>query len=103
MNPAARHTHARKESGFIEGARKLASIVWVNLTPAMDSYEPDTAVQHATTTFLDRLAGDLLRQFPKSWSDVCVVFPTRRAGLYFRKVLASKLSQPAWAPAIFSI
>lgn len=35
--------------------------------------------------------------------DVCVVLPNRRAGLFLKKELTSRLSAPAWSPAIFSI
>jgi len=32
-----------------------------------------------------------------------MVFPTRRAGLFFRKELAATLSAPIWSPTVFSI
>ncbi len=54
-------------------------------------------------TFLDGLADDLLKKHGGDISQLCLVFPTRRAGLYFKKTFAAKLNVPVWAPAVFSI
>ena len=54
-------------------------------------------------TFLEKLAGEVLADHGKDLASVAVVFPTRRAGLFFRKALASKIEQPVWMPEIFSI
>lgn len=54
-------------------------------------------------SFLEKLAEELSAKHGGDLSGLCLVFPTRRAGLYFRKVYAATLEAPAWAPAIFSI
>jgi len=54
-------------------------------------------------SFLEKLVDDLLKKHAGDISALCVVFPTRRAGLYFKKIYSQKISSPAWAPAIFSI
>lgn len=54
-------------------------------------------------TFLDRLVDDLLKKHANDISGLCLVFPTRRAGLYFKKRYAARLSSPAWAPTVYSI
>src|SRR5262245_39408045 len=53
-------------------------------------------------TFLDKLAGDLLDRFG-TFESIAVVFPTRRAGLFFRDALGRRLSQPSWMPVLYSI
>ena len=35
--------------------------------------------------------------------EATVVFPNRRAVLYFRHYLSERISSPAWAPQLFSI
>ena len=54
-------------------------------------------------TFLDKLVEDLLVKHGDDLSQLCLVFPTRRAGLYFKKRYSSRLTVPAWSPAVFSI
>jgi hypothetical protein len=53
-------------------------------------------------TFLSEIA-DTLRDQRSSWENLTVIFPNRRAALYFRKELAKGLSSPEWSPAIFTI
>lgn len=53
--------------------------------------------------FLEELAEDLLSRFGADAGSLSVVFPNRRAGLFFRKYLSSKISTPLWAPEIHSI
>ena len=54
-------------------------------------------------SFLDKLVDELLSKHSNDLSEVCIVFPTRRAGLYFKKRYSTRLTSPAWSPAVFSI
>ena len=54
-------------------------------------------------SFLEKLVDDLLKKHNGDLSRLCIVFPTRRAGLFFKKIYASKLSVPAWSPVIYAI
>lgn len=49
------------------------------------------------------LAGAVMNQHGADLSRVAIVFPTRRAGLFFRKELAALLQGPAWSPRIYAI
>lgn len=54
-------------------------------------------------TFLDQVATHLYKSYPDTISDLCVVFPNRRAGLFFNAALARQANKPFWAPELFSI
>jgi RecB family exonuclease len=54
-------------------------------------------------SFLDRLAGELLQKYGTDLSSRAVVFPTRRASLFFRRSLGRRSDRPVMAPALFSI
>ncbi|HKR04739.1 MAG TPA: PD-(D/E)XK nuclease family protein [Bacteroidia bacterium] len=54
-------------------------------------------------SFLDLVIDELLKNHAEDFSDYCVVFPTRRAGLIFRKKLAAKLTKSVWSPELMSI
>ena len=54
-------------------------------------------------TFLQKLTDELIAKHGEDLSKIRIIFPTRRAGLFFRKELATHLSRPVWAPGIFSI
>lgn len=54
-------------------------------------------------TFLGNLAKELLKRYGTSISDVTVIFPNRRAGLFFEKELSDLLEKPIWAPEIMSM
>jgi len=54
-------------------------------------------------TFLEKLAAEILSRYKESLSNLCFVFPSRRAGIFFKKSLSEKLDKPAWAPEIYSI
>ena len=54
-------------------------------------------------TFLQELAVEIKNKFNENTGQVCVVFPTRRAGLFFQKELAKLYDVPFWSPQIFSI
>src|SRR5690242_17973515 len=52
--------------------------------------------------FLVDVAEEIIRENPRL-DEATVVFPNRRAVLYFRHYLTEKISNPAWAPQLFSI
>lgn len=54
-------------------------------------------------TFIDRLCDDVIRQFGDNLKNICVVFPSRRACLFFKTSLAKKFTKPVWSPSVFSI
>ena len=54
-------------------------------------------------TFIQQLVNEVVKKHSGQLQSLCVVFPTRRAGLFFQKELAKTLSTPVWSPAIFSI
>ena len=53
-------------------------------------------------TFLEELAEKVHRDF-QVLEEVTLVFPNRRASLYFRKHLGMLLSKPAFAPKLITI
>lgn len=53
-------------------------------------------------TFLEEVAENVFRRYPKL-EQVSVIFPNRRAALYFRKHLAALITRPAFAPTILTI
>jgi hypothetical protein len=63
---------------------------------------PDIATQ-TMKPFLQKLSEELMTRYNGNLADVCIVFPTRRAGIYFKKYFAQQLKSPAWSPVIFSI
>ncbi|MBI5402287.1 MAG: PD-(D/E)XK nuclease family protein [Ignavibacteriae bacterium] len=54
-------------------------------------------------TFLNYICDKVIESNEKDFSKICVVFPSRRAGLYFRNMLGRKFKAPVWSPAVFSI
>ena len=54
-------------------------------------------------TFLGTIAEDLYNRYKQQLADVCIVFPNRRSGLFFRKYLAELISEPIWSPEITTI
>ncbi len=53
-------------------------------------------------TFLEEVAESIYRDHPKL-EDVTVVFPNRRAALYFKKHLSGLINKPAFAPRVLAI
>jgi CRISPR/Cas system-associated exonuclease Cas4 (RecB family) len=53
--------------------------------------------------FLQELAEELFVQHGHDMQHLTVVFPNRRAGLFFRKYLSQLIDRPIWAPEILSI
>ncbi|MBL0343247.1 MAG: PD-(D/E)XK nuclease family protein [Bacteroidetes bacterium] len=54
-------------------------------------------------TFIDTIIEQIDQQFGTDYRKVCVIFPTRRACLIFRKRLAEKQEKPVFAPGILGI
>lgn len=54
-------------------------------------------------TFLEQLASHLYKKYGNELSRVCIVFPNRRAGLFFRKFLSRLIIQPVWLPEIIAL
>jgi len=53
--------------------------------------------------FLENIARSLYREFGNTLNRHCLVFPNRRAGLYFLKYLAAGIDKPVWAPTVLTI
>lgn len=53
--------------------------------------------------FLDLVAKNLLSTHSSGMSDVCVVLPSRRAGLFLKRILAAQCEAPVIAPQIIVI
>lgn len=55
------------------------------------------------TAFLGKTARYLIDHHGSELSEVCVVMPNRRAGIFLNRFLAAEMSKPVWAPQLFSI
>ncbi len=55
------------------------------------------------TSFLEKIAIKLYTENGKDLHNHCLVFPNRRAGLYFLKYLSAEISHPIWTPSIVTI
>ncbi|MCX6165333.1 MAG: PD-(D/E)XK nuclease family protein [Ignavibacteriae bacterium] len=53
--------------------------------------------------FLEKICYDILNKHRDIISDICVIFPSRRAGLYFKNILGNKIEYPIWSPSVYSI
>lgn len=53
--------------------------------------------------FLERIARSIKSEFGNTLNLHCLVFPNRRAGLYFMKHLSSGIEKPVWVPSILTI
>lgn len=53
--------------------------------------------------FLESIARSLHSEFGSNLNRHCLVFPSRRAGLYFLKYLSSEIEKPVWAPSVLTI
>ncbi|MEO9477615.1 MAG: PD-(D/E)XK nuclease family protein [Cyclobacteriaceae bacterium] len=54
------------------------------------------------TTFIQELAARVIRD-NESLENVTLIFPNRRAGLFFRKALADLIQKPIWMPEVISL
>ncbi len=55
------------------------------------------------STFLQHVAKDLYQRFGDSLPDATLVFPSRRAGLFFNKYLSELISKPIWSPKVITV
>ncbi len=53
--------------------------------------------------FLETIAESLYSEFGNSLHRHCLVFPSRRAGLYFTRYLSKCIDKPVWMPATMTI
>jgi len=56
-----------------------------------------------TQDFLQQVVDKLIQSHPNDMHRVHLVFPNRRAGLFFRQKLAARLDRPIWEPSISSV
>ncbi len=54
-------------------------------------------------SFLELLADYHIKNHLSQLSDICFVFPGRRAGLFFNRHLSQKVDKPIWAPKTLTI
>ncbi|MEM9897094.1 MAG: PD-(D/E)XK nuclease family protein [Bacteroidota bacterium] len=54
-------------------------------------------------SFLEELAEDILLNYRSQLEDLTVVFPNKRAGLFLKKHLATKIQSPVWSPTVLSL
>ncbi len=54
-------------------------------------------------TFLKQVAHDLYKKTKGDFTQTAVVFPNKRAGLFFNEYLTSETTSPLWSPAYLSI
>jgi hypothetical protein len=66
-------------------------------------YSTRNKKQETMTYFLEHIAQSLHKEFGNTLNRHCLVFPNRRAGLYFLKYLAARIEKPVWAPSILTI
>lgn len=55
------------------------------------------------TPFLKLVAEDLFKDFGKEISNINLVFPNRRASLFFNKYLSESIEEPIWQPSVTTI
>jgi antitoxin component YwqK of YwqJK toxin-antitoxin module len=53
--------------------------------------------------FLQEVAKDVYNRHKGNLGQITLVFPNRRAGLYFRQYLSENIEQPVWSPEIYTI
>ncbi len=54
-------------------------------------------------SFLQQVAKHIHTKYAGNLGEICIVMPNRRASLFLKKYLANDLTQPTWAPEIFSV
>lgn len=54
-------------------------------------------------SFISELAEQVLSENEGRLDQVTVIFPNRRAGLFFRKALSQHITRPIWMPQVFSM
>ena len=53
--------------------------------------------------FIESFADYLLENYQDNFSKCCVIFPSRRAGVFFQKQLSAKTSKTCWSPKITTL
>lgn len=53
-------------------------------------------------SFLSELADSLFQAYGEKLEEVSIIFPNRRAGLFFTRALSIRINKPVWSPSIFS-
>ena len=53
--------------------------------------------------FLEEIVEVILSRYAGATDEVTIVFPNRRAGLFFQKYLSARITKPIWSPKIVSI
>lgn len=54
-------------------------------------------------SFIEKLVEELSEKYGKDLGELCVVFPSRRACVFFKDALQRSLSTPSWSPGVFAI
>ncbi len=54
-------------------------------------------------TFLESFSEYIVANYLVDFSNSCVIFPSRRAGVFFQKQLASKINKTCWLPKITTL
>jgi len=55
------------------------------------------------TPFLNSLARYVFDNYKEDLSRICMVFPNRRAGMFFTRHLSEMIDRPVWKPAVYTI
>lgn len=55
------------------------------------------------TEFLDTLATHILDKYKDNLNNISLVFPSRRAGLFFKNILSKKTNEVIWMPEVLSV
>jgi len=55
------------------------------------------------TYFLQDIASQLFSKYKDVLADICIVFPNKRARLYFNKYLSELTDKPLWSPEYYTI
>lgn len=53
--------------------------------------------------YLNQLSKHIFQKYGNDFSKICLVFPNRRAGLFFQYYLADCIEKPLWSPQILTI
>ncbi|MCF8335264.1 MAG: PD-(D/E)XK nuclease family protein [Bacteroidales bacterium] len=53
--------------------------------------------------FLQEVARDVYKKYGNALSGICLVFPNRRSGLFFKRYLTGELENPIWSPEVLTI
>ncbi|MBQ2779630.1 MAG: PD-(D/E)XK nuclease family protein [Bacteroidaceae bacterium] len=60
-------------------------------------------MRHDNTPFLQLVASDLYTRFDGQLRDIAIVFPNKRAGLFFNEYLMNLSGRPMWSPTYITI